>query len=142
MHPIWCRFGRRTCVNGSATFGRISQGWPFPPAPDADFIKSTFFIGRYREFAVFSSRDIRPVFIWDRVTLKPTNVGSIIECSRDVLLRSAVQEKADPGAECIVMPLASARAFRQLWSGDSTRSGWFATMRRVSVGATPTSLDA
>jgi hypothetical protein len=51
------------------------------------------FIGRYREFAVFSSRYIRPVLIGDRVNCQPTNVGSLMECSRDAPLRSAVQGK-------------------------------------------------
>lgn len=51
--------------------------------------KSRFFIGRYREFAVFSSRDTRPVFIGYRVNSQPTNVGSVINFARDVLLRSS-----------------------------------------------------
>ena len=86
--PYLVQVWRRNDVNCPATFGRVSQGWPFPPAPDADFGRPAFFIGSYREFAVFSSRDIRPVFIEDRANSRPTNVGSFIECARDVPLRS------------------------------------------------------
>ena len=85
-------------------------------------LQKTAFYRALSEFVVFPSRDISPVFIENRVTSKSTNVGSVTECSRDVLLRSAVQEKADSGADCIVMQPASARLFANCGAG--TRRAW------------------
>ena len=76
---VWEKKLRKLPSDLWADFPRVA----LPTRARCGLQKNRFFIGRYREFAIFSSRDIRPVFIGDRVTLRPTNVGSVIECARD-----------------------------------------------------------